>query len=738
MWKLIKFVIYFFAFIFLIGATIILIWASTLSIPDFQSFDNLKVIQSTKIYDSTGKILLYDIHQNISRTVVPFNEIPRHIKNATVAIEDTEFYQHHGISLEGIIRAFFVNLGAGSIRQGGSTITQQLAKNTLLTTERSITRKIKEVIIALKIEKILSKEEILNLYLNEIPYGGSSYGIEAASQNFFGKSSRDLNLTESAYLAALSKAPTYYSPYGNHRDELDKRKDLVLKRMIDLGFITEEEFKENYNQKVIFVSKSEKGIKAPHFVMFIKEYLENKYGKELVEEGGLKVITTLNWELQQKAEEVVAEYAKENVTKFNAHNAGLVAIDPKTGKILAMVGSKNYFGQTEPENCIPGKNCLFEGNFNVALASRQPGSSFKPFAYSTAFKKGYTPETIVFDLKTEFNSSCNPNGAPKEGVKKEECYMPENYDNVFRGPINLKSALAQSINVPSVKVLYLAGIEDSIKTARDLGITTLQDSSRYGLTLVLGGGETTLLEMTGAYSVFANDGIKNTTTGILKIENNKGEILEEFLSQPKQVLDQNVSRLITNILSDNEARTPAFGSQSYLYFPNKDVAVKTGTTNDYKDAWVIGYTPNLALGVWVGNNNNTSMEKKVAGFIAAPMWHAFLEEVFKKLPQEKFIKPESPPLNIKPVLKGEWKGGNIYLIDNVSKKRATENTPQELITEKVLIQVHSILYWVKKDDPRGLIPENPYQDPQFLLWEQPIRNWVLNQNIKEETFSDIL
>ena len=282
----------------------------TLSIPDFQSFEGRKVIQSTKIYDSTGKILLYDVHQNISRTVVPFEEIPRQVKNATVAIEDSNFYQHHGISFEGILRAFLVNLGAGQIQQGGSTITQQLAKTTLLTSEKSFTRKFKEIILALKLEKMLSKEEILGLYLNEISYGGSNYGIETASNYFFGKSSRDLNLTEAAYLAAIPQAPTYYSPYGSHRNELEKRKDLVLKRMLELGFIAKEEFDEVENQKVIFVSRSEKNIKAPHFVMFIKSYLEEKYGKDLVEEGGLKVITTLNWDLQQKAEQIVADYAK--------------------------------------------------------------------------------------------------------------------------------------------------------------------------------------------------------------------------------------------------------------------------------------------------------------------------------------------------------------------------------------------------------------------------------------------
>ncbi len=710
---------------FFVLAAIVVIWASNISIPDFQSFENRKVIQSTKIYDNTGEILLYDIHQNISRTVINFTDIPRQVKNATVAIEDSGFYQHHGISWQGIFRSFLADIVSGSLQQGGSTITQQLVKNTLLTSEKSFTRKIKEIILSLKIEKMFSKEDILGLYLNEIPYGGNNYGIESASLYFFGKNAKNLTLAEAAYLAALPQAPTYYSPYGNHRDELENRKNIVLKRMLELGFISEDEMKQSQKEKVNFISRSEQNIKAPHFVMFIKSYLEEKYGKDTVEEEGLKVITTLDWDLQQKAEKIIAQFAADNEKNFNAKNAGLIAIDPKTGKILTMVGSRDYF------------NTENEGNFNVTLAKRQPGSSFKPFVYATAFQKGYTPETILFDLQTEFNSSCNPDGTPKEGTKSEECYRPENYDGIYRGPISLRNALAQSINIPSVKVLYLAGINDSLKTAQNLGITTLTDPLKYGLTLVLGGGEVTLLEMTGAYSVFANDGIKNPVIGIQRIENSKGEVLEEFISQPKQVLDQNISRLITDVLSDNEARTPAFGSQSYLYFPDRDVAAKTGTTNDYHDAWVIGYTPNFALGVWYGNNDNSPMEKKVAGFIAAPSWNAFFQEALKKLPPEKFIKPNPILSEIKPVLKGEWKGGNTYLIDSISKKRATEFTPKDLIEEKTIIQIHSILYWVNKDNPLGPIPSNPGLDPQFLLWETPIRDWAVKQGIQDETMANI-
>jgi len=732
--KLLKTIGFLFIF-FIIGSIVagffVFKWVQSLPIPDFESFNERKVAQSTKIYDRTGEKLLYDIHKDIKRTVIPYEDLSRHIKNATVAIEDSGFYQHSGISITGILRSIIVNLkSSGKKEQGGSTITQQLIKNSLLTTEKLYTRKIKEIILSLKIEKVLSKEEILTLYLNEIPYGGSIYGIEEASQSFFGKNAKDLTLAESVYLAVLPNAPTYYSPHGAHRDELEERKTSTLQNMLKMGFITEEEFNQANEEQVTFLARPEKGIEAPHFVMFIKSYLEEKYGKDLVEQGGLKITTTLNLELQKEAEKTVEEYVKENKEKFNAKNAGLVGIDPKTGQILVMVGSRNYFDEE------------YDGKFNVTLAKRQPGSSFKPFVYATAFKKGYTPETVVFDLETEFNSSCNPDGTPKEGFSEEdECYMPGNYDNIFRGPVTLRNALAQSINIPAVKTLYLSGIQDSLNTAEKLGITTLTNPLRYGLTLVLGGGEVTLLEMTGAYSVFANDGIKNPTTGILKIEDSRGNVIEKFANRQNIILDKKTTRNITDILSDEDSRAPAFGQHSYLYFPDREVAVKTGTTNDYRDAWIIGYTPNFALGVWAGNNDNTPMEKKVAGFIVAPLWNSFFKKVFENLPKEDFPEMELPqeqgPQGIKPILRGYWQGGEVYFIDKISNKLATEFTPEETREEKILTQVHNILYWVDKNNPTGEKPKNPEKDSQFYLWEEPVRKWLEKQDIKEETLDNI-
>ncbi len=734
--KLFKILIGVFSFllaVFLFTGTVVAFWIATLKIPDAGSLNDLKVAQSTKIYDRTGKIILWDIHSDVQRTVVPLADISRHIKNATIAIEDSSFYQHKGLDFSGILRATLVNLKSGKLSQGGSTISQQLVKNTLLTTDKTFARKIKEIILTLKIEKKLSKDKILELYLNAVPYGGSNYGIESASRNFFGKNASDISLAEASYLASLTKAPTYYSPYGNHREELAQRKDLVLSKMAALGFITPEEAESAKKEKVIFLNKGQNSVKAPHFSVYIRSYLEEKYGQDVVEQGGLKVITTINYPLQEKAEQIAAKYAKENKEKFNASNNSLVAIDPKTGQILVMVGSKDYFNQED------------QGNFNVALAHRQPGSAIKPFVYAKAFEKGYSPDTIVFDVQTEFNPSCLDSYSTTTAVSSSssdksadeaECYMPENYDHNYRGPVTLRDSLAQSLNVPSVKTLYLAGIRDSLDLMKNMGISSLTDPDRYGLTLVLGGGEVSLLEMTGAYAVLANNGARNPPAGLLKVEDKSGNVLEEYRDESKQVLDKNIALLISDVLSDNKARTPAFGASSPLYFPGRPVAAKTGTTNDYKDAWVLGYTPSLAVGAWFGNNDNTPMEKMVAGFIVAPMWNEFLNEAFKDLPKEEFEKPKKIKGD-KPFLNGQWLGGQTYLVDKISGKLATEFTPPELVEEKVLTEIHSILHWLDKNNPAGGKPQNPENDPQYKMWEIPVRRWAESANIKDQTEADI-
>ena len=673
----------FFISIFILFISLFILWLSSLRIPDFHSLENRKVSNSTKIYDRTGGILLYEIHQDTKRTDIAFADMGMNIKNATIAIEDAEFYSHGGIKISSIIRAVFSNLlGSGRI-QGGSTITQQLVKNTLLTQERSITRKIKEWVLAIKVDRLLPKDKILEYYLNEAPYGGNIYGIEEASNIYFNKSANNLTLAQAAYLASIPQSPTSLSPYGKNRNKLDARKNLVLSRMFELKFINEKEYQEAKSEIVTFTPQATLGIRAPHFVFFIKDYLEQKYGSDLVEKGGLKVITTLDYNLQSKGEEIVKEGAIQNEKDWNGSNASLVAIDPKTGQILTMVGSRNYFDKA------------IDGNYNIATATRQPGSSFKPFIYATAFNKGFTPDTVLFDVPTEFQTTCDAYGKALKGHSQQECYMPSNYDGKFRGPMSLRNALAQSINIPAVKLFYLVGTSDALKTAEDMGISTLSDISRYGLTLVIGGGEVSLLDITSAYGIFANQGEKNPYTGILKVEDSNGNTLEQYKKNSQIILPKNTTLEISDILSDEKARIPTFGSHSVLYIPNKDVAVKTGTTNDNKDAWTIGYTPSIAVGVWAGNNNNQPMKKGGAA-VAGPIWNKFINEALKNLPDEKFEKPDLDyDINIKPILKGIWQQP----------------------------EVHSILYYVNKNDILGPSPLNPSSDPQFNHFEIPIEKW---------------
>lgn len=682
--------------LFLFTSGIVFIWVASLKLPDLDSFKERVLSSSTKIYDRTGEIMLYDVNQNAKQETVPFDEISQNIKNATIAIEDETFYQHSGIAITSILRAIWVDLKTMSFSQGGSTITQQVIKNTLLTTDKKISRKVKEWVLALKLERTLSKDEILNIYLNSTPYGGPIYGVEQAALSYFGKRAKDLTITESAYIAAMGKAPTYYSPYGNHPEALEARKNLVLQKMKDNKFITDAEYESAKKEKVIFKSPENRNIKSPHFVMFIKSYLEEKYGEEMVKNGGLRVVTTLDYETQSKAEEIVKKYALENKVKFNAENAALVAIDPRTGQILSMVGSRDYFDKE------------IEGNFNVTTAHRQPGSSFKPFAYATAFSKGYTPDTVLFDLPTQFSTRCDASGAPLQGNSPEDCYQPENYDHQFLGPMSLRNALAQSRNIPAIKTLYLAGIKETITTAREMGITSLTTPDQYGLTLVLGGGEVSPLEMTSAYGTFANNGVRNSYTGILKVTDKKGTVLEEFKPDPKQVIPEQSALLVNSILSDNSARLPLNGAGSATDFPNgPEVALKTGTTNDYHDVWILGYTPEIAVGAWAGNNDNSPMIKKTSGMIIAPLWRAFMDVAIQKYSSSTpFKRPEPIDPGLKPALRGIWQG-------------ASENSSTD---------VHTILYWVDKNDPIGAPPSNPQNDSQFNLWEKPIRDWVNAQS----------
>ncbi len=673
----------------------------TYDLPRPEKFTESPFIQSTKIYDRTGKILLYNIYGEEKREIVPFDKISDNLKHSILASEDARFYQHGGIDLEAIIRSILIDLKLQKATTGASTITQQLIRSVYLTNQKTLARKVREVVLSIELERRYSKDQIFNWYLNEIPFGKNAYGVEAASQTYFNKSAYDLSLAEAAVLTALIPAPSYYSPYGSNKNLLLQKKDYVLERMQQLGYINEKQLTQAKQEKLNF-SETLEPIKAPHFIMYIEKYLEDKYGENFLKERGLKVYTTLDWDLQNYAEQVVKDADKTNV-QFNANNTALVVIDPKTGEILSLIGSKNYFEKSYPKGCDekPSGSCLFDPKFDVATTGqRQPGSSFKPFVYATAFKKGYTPDTILWDVKTEFNQHCNPDGSQEKDQYGLDCYHPKDYDDNYRGKVSIRSALAGSLNVPSVELLYLAGLKDSLQTAQSMGITTLNEPDRYGLSLVLGGGEVTLLEMTSAYGIFATEGLKAPPISILKIEDSEGNIIEKNNKESTKVLNTQITREINDILSDNNARASIFGINNALHFDNYQVAAKTGTTQYYNDAWTIGYSPFITIGVWVGNNDNSSINKKTGIGLAAPIWRKIMEKLLTSHPIENFTKPDLIQ-NINPILLGQFPAGD---------------------------PPHSILYYINKDNPLGPAPQNPNDDILYPFWEEGIKKWNIKNN----------
>ncbi|MFH1643300.1 MAG: PBP1A family penicillin-binding protein [Patescibacteria group bacterium] len=596
-------------------------------LPRPEKFTERPFPESTKIYDRTGTVLLYDIYGEEKRTYVKLDQMPDYLQKAVIAAEDKNFYTHFGIDLEGIARSFLINLKIRKLSVGGSTLNQQLIRSSFLNIQKTAQRKIREIILSLELDRKYEKDQILEWYLNQVPFGSNAYGIEAASQTYFRKPASKLSLSESTILAAIVQAPTRFSPYTNKEGLLERQK-YVLNRMVSDGYITESDMEVALQEEIIFQKPTT--VRAPYFTLqYIKGYLDSKYSPEFLREKGLKVYTSLDWDIQQIAEQAVIEGAKQNKNN-NAYNAALVSIDPKTGEILAMVGGVDYFADPYPAKCIPGKNCKLDPQFNVAtLGLRQPGSAFKPFAYITAFNKGATPDTIVVDEETNF------------GIWGGKEYIPKNYDDHFRGAITLRSSLAQSINVTSIKVLLdLAGpdIESSVKSAEDMGITTLNPP--YGPSIVLGGWEVKLLDITSAYGVFATEGLRVPPVTILKIEDAQGNIIEENKKTQKRVLPIESCRMMNDVLSDNNARAPMFGYYSSLYFPGYQLAAKTGTTQNYQDAWVVGYTPFMSTGVWVGNNDNSPMKEKPSVVLAGPIFHNFMAKMLIKYPVQNFVPSE--------------------------------------------------------------------------------------------------
>ena len=592
---------------------------------------------STKLYDRNGTPI-FEVYGEKNRQLVTLDNVSPNILHATLSTEDSNFYQHQGFDIKGMLRAFR-NTTTGEGLQGGSTLTQQVVKNALLTQDRTLSRKVKELILSLQLENKYSKDDILQMYLNETPYGGQNYGIMTASKAYFNKDPKDLTVGEAAYLAGLPQRPSYYSHYGSNPEAGIERKNYVLYLMNERGWISSDGKRHFLNDEEYEMAKAEEltfqsvavPFKAPHYVFYVKQQLAEKFGDEAVEQGGLQVTTSLDLELQDSAQKIVQEEV-DKAAGMNVWNGGMVALDPKTGQILAMVGSKGYFLKSAPEGCTSGitgeGSCLFEPNLNVIIASRQPGSAIKPITYATMLSKGYTAAFPLLDVPSSF-----------QGSAPDKPYIPENYDGRFRGPMSVRKSLGNSLNIPAVKALKIVGVDSMIDQAEKMGITTLKDRDRYGLALTLGGGETKLLELTDAFATFANGGMYKEPVAILEVKDSNGRVLYKWRDNGgTRAVSEEVAYLISDILSDDGARSEVFGFGSLLNIPGHQVAVKTGTTDDKRDNYAIGYTKNIAVGTWVGNNNNDKMNPNVASGItgATPIWNRFMRSYLQDKPDDRF------------------------------------------------------------------------------------------------------
>lgn len=602
-------------------------------LPHPRDLVNRQQAVTTKIYDRNHQ-LLYKVYKNENRSIIQLDDLPDYVVKATLAIEDREFYQHPGFSVRGIARAFTRNLTEDRL-QGGSTITQQLVKNALLTSERTFSRKIKELILSVMVENYFTKDEILTMYLNEVGYGGPAYGIEEAAQLYFAKPAKKLTVGEAALLAGLPGAPTTFSPFGVNPERAKQRQGEVLRRMAEDGHLTEEQVLAALNDPLEY-ARPTTDILAPHFVMYVRDILVERYGEELVNQGGLEVITTLDMRVQKLAEEAIRSEL-ERLTKLNVSNAAVIVTDPNTGEILAMVGSKDYF---DTEN---------DGQVNVTLRPRQPGSSIKPVNYAMALSRGLTPATLIVDAPVTYQ------------IAGSSPYSPQNYDGRYHGIVTLRAALANSYNIPAVKTLNRFGVEQMVEMGRMMGVTTWEDSSRFGLALTLGGGEVTLADMAVVYGTFANGGNRVALNPLVEVSDYLQVRKDDFrcskqasqLAAAKEVqasegcggtpaLSEAVAFLITDILADNTSRAPAFGLHSVLNIPGQQVAVKTGTTNSLRDNWTIGYTKDYVVAVWVGNNDNTPMSRVASGITgASPIWNQIMRVLLTNQEQShRFEVPE--------------------------------------------------------------------------------------------------
>lgn len=671
---------------------LLIVWVSH-DLPSPGKLVNADNNNTTRIFDRHG-VLLYSFYLNENRTYVKIARIPRYLQEGTIAIEDKNFYKNPGFSIPGMllaIRNMILGYGVAS----GSTISQQLVKNVLLSQERTLSRKVKELILSVEINRYYSKDQILELYLNDVGYGGAAVGVEAAAEEYFGKNVSDLDLAQSAFLSGLPQSPTALSPFSGHSYYI-ARTNAVLIQMEKDHYITKDQEDQALQEISHYkFAPHDLSLKAPHFVMYVKELLVKQFGEQAVETGGLQVTTTLDYDIQKHAEDIVkSEIA--DLKQDHVSNGAAVVRDPKTGEILAMVGSADYFDR------------LNDGNFNASLANRQPGSSMKPIMYATAFEKGYTPATMVMDVQTTFQA--NP---------QSPAYTPVNYEGTFQGPMQLRFALGNSLNIPAVKMLARVGIKDVMQNAYAMGIAnwnpTPDTLSQVGLSLVLGGRETTLLDETTAYSVFANGGIRHDPVAILKVTDTNNNLLFQIQNeQGKRVMPQDITFLISHILLDDNARTLAFGPNSWLVVPGKTVSVKTGTTDEKRDNWAVGYTPSAVVGVWVGNNDNSPMNQAIASGEtgASPIWNKIMAYVLKNKPDEQPQKPDDVnALQIDALFGGLPVPGQPtraeYFIKGTEPTNVSPN--YKVINGKLYYIVH-------EDDPISMDGVN--------RWQQGIDDWI--------------
>ena len=675
---------------------------------------------STVLLDRNGE-KLYDIFQQADRIPATWDEVPTYLKQGTVAVEDKNFYSHAGLSTTGIIRALISTIFFHDL-QGGSTLTQQLVKNVLLNQERTLPRKIKEAILAIQVERKYSKNDILLMYLNEAPYGGTAAGVRAASEDYFGVDVKDLDLAQCAFLAGLPQDPNYYSPFIGTAKAYIPRAEHVLTRMREDGYITpaQETAADKELPNLQFQSGGG-GLRAPHFVAYVKQLLTDKLGANAVNAGGLTVTTTLDWPLQQQAQEIVKEEVNK-AEKLDVSNGAALVVDPKTGEILAMVGSKDY-SATDSAGM----------KFNVTTqALRQPGSSLKPIIYSAAFLKGYTAATMLMDVDTKY-----PSGDPAKP------YDPKNYDGKFRGPVQIRYALANSINTIAVKTTALVGVKDILQLGYNMGISTWDPStdieSRVGLSLALGGAEVHMTDEATAYATLANGGKRVDLAAILKVTNAQGKVLYQYQPPPpRQVLDPGVAYIISSILSDNQARAMEFGPNSYLYVPGRTVAAKTGTTDDKRDNWTAGYTNDRVVVAWVGNNDNTPMNQALASGItgAAPIWNRIMRAAIAKLPDTPFVKPD----NVDQITIDAY-GGGLPVDGEPTRQecfiKGTEPTGPSAIYQTLKISNHDSSKLANAVE----VATGDYTEKKFIVfkeddpvstdgvnrWQQGIKDWIAGQ-----------